>query len=262
MPISLDRPIAFIDIESTGLRVGQDRIVELAVIRLSPSEEGAEKDFESVRRFNPGVPIPPEASKVHGITDDKVAAEPPFKARAKSLAKLLEPCDLAGFNIRNFDLPMLLAEFERAKMPFAVKEKRLIDVKMIFHREEPRDLSAAVRFYLGQDHQEAHTALGDTQTTLEVLAAQMEHYPDLPRDLGKLHTYCDEVSPFRTQFDRWFVKMSDGLVFKKGKHKDSALDEVATSHPDYLTWMLSLDDLSPAVKQVVQDALEATGYWS
>ncbi len=154
LPIPLDRPLAFFDLETTGLSRTSDRIIEIAVIRVSPQGDVLER----VRRFNPGMPIPPEVTAIHGITDEDVAEEPPFSARAKSLWELLEPCDLAGFNLRRFDLPLLLAEFTRAGITFDPRSRRLLDMQVIFHREEPRDLSAAAKFYLGREHQEAHTA--------------------------------------------------------------------------------------------------------
>ena len=251
LPLDLDRPVIFFDLETTGLSLSRDRIVELAVIRVSPQGDV----FERVRRYNPGIPIPPEAAAIHGITDDVVADEPPFRATAKSLAQLLEPCDLAGFNIRRFDLPILLAEFRRAGVAFDVTGRRLIDMKMIFHHEEPRDLSAAARFYLGRDHQDAHTALGDIRTTAAVLTAQLGQYRHLPRDMDGLHRYCDEMGPFLTEFDRWFSEKPAGLVFNRGKHKGTALSEVAGKAPDYLQWMLKADDMPDEVLEVVRSAL-------
>ncbi len=254
-PVPLDRPLVFFDLETTGLRIGTDRIVELAIIRLAPGGDVMEK----VRRFNPGIPIPPEATAVHGITDADVADEPPFAARARALSRLLEPCDLAGFNVRRFDLPMLLSEFQRAGVPFDPRARRVVDVQMIFHREEPRDLSAAVRFYLGRELEDAHSALADIRATAAVMGAQLEHYPHLPRDLEGLSEYCDEIRPFETEVDRWFAdpEEGEGPVFRRGKHEGKPLPAVALAHPDYLEWMLRLEDLDPGVKEVVRRALEA-----
>lgn len=251
LPLDLDRPVIFFDLETTGLNLSRDRIVELAVLRVSPQGDV----FERVRRYNPEIPIPPEAAAVHGITDDVVADEHPFRRTAKSLAKLLEPCDLAGFNIRDYDLPILLAEFRRAGVTFDVKGRRLIDMKVIFHREEPRDLSAAARFYLARDHQDAHTALGDIRTTAAVLTAQLDRYGHLPRDVAGLHAYCDEWRPFVTEFDRWFSEKGNELVFNRGKHKGVALAEVARTAPDYLEWMTRADDMPDEVLEVVRAAL-------
>lgn len=252
LPFSLDRPLAFMDLETTGLSTVSDRIVELALIRVTPQGDVLEK----VRRFNPGIPIPAEVTAIHGITDEDVADEPPFSARARSLAELLDPCDLAGFNIRRFDVPMLLAEFKRAGVPFETRDRRLIDAQVIFHREEPRDLSAAARFYLEREHEEAHTALGDIRTTAAVLSAQLQKYPGLPKSLAGLHAYCDEVAPFQTELDRWFQRKDGELVFRRGKHRGEPLGKVAATAPDYLQWMLGADDMDEEVLRVVRSALE------
>ncbi|MFW6199147.1 MAG: exonuclease domain-containing protein [Gemmatimonadota bacterium] len=254
LPVQLDRPLAFLDLETTGLRPGSDRIVEIAVIRVSPGGDVTEK----VRRFDPGIPIPPDATAVHGITDDDVAGKPPFPARARSLADQLNPCDLAGFNLRRFDLPMLLAEFRRAGVTFDPRSRRLIDVQTIFHREEPRDLSAAARFYLGREHQDAHSALGDIRTTAAVFTAQLEEYEHLPRDLDRLHEYCDEVAPFETAVERWFGSDSDAYVFGRGKHRGRKLEDVARTDPDYLRWMLGAEDMDPDVLDIVRKVMEGS----
>lgn len=252
LPIVLNRPLAFLDLETTGLSPGSDRIVEIAVIRVSPGGDVTEK----VRRFDPGMPIPPEATAVHGIEDADVAGKPPFAARARSLADQLDPCDLAGFNLRRFDLPMLLAEFRRAGVRFDPRKRRLVDVQTIFHREEPRDLSAAARFYLAREHQDAHSALGDIRTTAAVFSAQLERYDHLPRDLDGLHGYCDEMSPFETEVERWFGQDPECLEFARGKHRGRTLDDVARTDPDYLRWMLGAEDMDPDVLDIVREALE------
>ena len=251
LPIDLDRPLVFFDLETTGLSTKDDRIIEMAILRVSPQGDVMER----VRRFNPGIPIDPEAIAVHGISDGDVADEPPFAARAKSLFELMDPCDLGGFNIRRFDLPMLIAEFKRTGLDFDHRTRRVIDMQGIFHREEPRDLSAAARFYLAREHQEAHTALGDIRTTAAVLAAQIERYPDLPRDMDALHSYCDEVLPIRTAVEQWFKKDGDELIFRRGKHKGQPLSEIAARETDYLEWMLGAEDMDTEVLEVVRGAL-------
>ncbi len=253
LPITLDRPLVFFDLETTGLSTEKDRIIEMAILRVSPQGDVMER----VRRFNPGIPISPEASAVHGISDEDLVDETPFTARAKSLFDLLDPCDLGGFNIRRFDLPMLIAEFKRADLDFDHRTRRVIDMQGIFHREEPRDLSAAARFYLGREHQEAHTALGDIRTTAAVLAAQIERYPHLPRDMDELHRYCDEILPIRTAVEQWFKKEGAELVFRRGKHKGRPLAEVAARERGYLEWMLGADDMAGEVLEVVREALAA-----
>ncbi len=255
LPFDLDRPIAFFDLETTGLSLSRDRIVELAVVKVSPQGDV----FERARRYNPGIPIPAEAVAIHGITDEGVADEPNFRSTARSLAGLLHDCDLGGFNIRRFDLPILIAEFRRAGVAFDVRGRRLIDMKMIYHREEPRDLSAAARFYLERDHPDAHTALGDTRTTVTILAAQLGRYPHLPRDMDGLHAYCDQVAPFKTEFEAWFRETPSGLIFNRGRHKGIPLGDVAGSSPDYLEWMLGAEDMPAEVLAEVLAALARIG---
>ena len=252
-PVPLERPLAFLDLETTGLRIGSDRIIEMAVIRLSPNGDVTER----VRRFNPEMPIPPDASLVHGITDEDVASEPPFAARARSLLKILKPCDLAGFNLRRFDLPMLLAEFRRTGLSLDTRGRKIVDIQVIYHREEPRTLGAAVQYYLGRELEDAHSALADIRATAHVLTAQLERYPHLPRDLDGLHQYCDEVRPFETEVERWFRETDDGgWIFRRGKHRDRRLDEVAGAEPDYLEWMLGAEDMDDAVLALVREAIE------
>jgi DNA polymerase III subunit epsilon len=254
LPISLDRPLVFFDLETTGLDLKKDRIVELALIRVSPTGDVMER----VRRFNPGMPIPPEATAVHGITDEDVADEAPFCARARALADMLEGCDLSGFNVRRFDVPLLIEEFKRCGIDFDLSGSRVVDMQNIFHREEPRDLTAAARFYLGREHEEAHTALGDIRTSAAVLGAQLERYPDLPRDLEGLHAYCEEFRPTRTEVDRWFSSEEDGRVLRRGKHKGVPLAKLARDDPGYLRWMLGADDMDEEVLRLVREALAAS----
>lgn len=251
LPIALDRPLVFIDLETTGLNIKSDRIVEMAIIKMSPEGDVSERE----RRFNPGISIPPEATAVHGIRDEDVADEPYFAAVARSLADVLDGCDLAGFNIRRFDLPLLRAELKRADVAFDLEGRRIIDMKAIFHREEPRDLAAAARFYLDREHIDAHSALGDTRITAEVLWAQLERY-DIPQSMEGLNAYCDETMPLETGLSTWFRETEQGLVFRKGKHQGSLLSKVAEETPDYLAWMLrSIDDLEDEVREALQNVL-------
>jgi len=250
----LDRPLVFFDLETTGLDLKNDRIVELAFIKLTPQGDVLER----VRRFNPEMPIPPEATAVHGITDADVADEVTFCRTARNLADLLEGCDLGGFNIKRFDLHMLINEMRRCGVEFSLADRRILDMQTIFHREERRDLSAAAKFYLGREHEEAHTALGDIRTSAAVLGAQLERYEGLPRDLDGLHEYCEEFAPFRTEVDRWFSSPEEGRLFRRGKYKGKALADVARQAPDYLHWMLGTDDMDEDVLAVVRQALDAS----
>ncbi|MGD8600248.1 MAG: exonuclease domain-containing protein, partial [Gemmatimonadota bacterium] len=251
----LDRPLVFFDLETTGLDLKNDRIVELAFIKMTPTGDVLER----VRRFNPGIPIPAEATAVHGITDADVADEVTFCRTARNLVDILDGCDLAGFNIKRFDLHMLIYELRRCGVEFSLAGRRILDMQTIFHREERRDLSAAAKFYLDREHEEAHTALGDIRTSAAVLGAQLKRYEDLPRDIDGLHAYCEEFAPFRTEVDRWFTSEEEGRLFRRGKHKGRALGDVAREAPDYLHWMLGADDMDEDVLAVVRRALGAPG---
>ena len=251
LPFALDRPLVFFDIETTGLDLKNDRIIELAFIKLTPQGDVLER----TRRFNPGIPIPAEATAVHGITDADVATEVAFCRTARSLADVFEGCDLAGFNIRRFDLHMLIYEFRRCGVEFSLEGRRVLDVQTIFHREERRDLSAAARFYLGREHEEAHSALGDIRTAAAVLGAELARYPHVPRDIDGLHAYCEKYAPFRTEVDRWFDGPPDQRAFRRGKHRGQKLADVARETPDYLRWMLGAEDMDEEVLRVVREAL-------
>jgi DNA polymerase III subunit epsilon len=253
LPFALERPLVFFDLETTGLDFKNDRIIELAFIKLTPQGDVLER----VRRFNPGIPIPPEATAIHGITDADVAGEVPFCRTAKSLLDILEGCDLAGFNIRRFDLQMLLQELDRCGFELSLEGRRILDMQTIFHREEPRDLSAAAQFYLGRDHEEAHTALGDIRTSAAVLGAQLRRYAHVPRDLDGLHAYCEQYAPMRTELERWFATSAEGPVFRRGRHRGQTLAAVAQEAPDYLRWMLGAEDMDKNVLRVVREALVA-----
>jgi DNA polymerase-3 subunit epsilon len=255
LPLPLERPLIFFDLETTGLSLVSDRIIELALIRVSPGGDVLEK----VRRFNPGMPIPAEATAVHGITDDDVRDEAPFARRSKALAELLDGCDLAGFNVRRFDLPMLCAEFARSGLRFDLRARQVIDMQAIFHREERRDLTAAARFYLGREHPEAHSALGDIRTSAAVLSAQLERYGHLPRDLGGLHAYCDEWSPLESALERWFEESDEGMLFRRGKHRGRLLEDIARTDPGYLEWMLGVDDMDPECAELLDRVLAQLG---
>ena len=247
LPFELDRPLLFFDLETTGLDVEKDRIIELALIKLTPQGDVLERE----RRFNPGIPIPSEAAAIHHITDADVANELPFDRTAKNLYAIFDNCDLAGFNVKGFDLPLLINEFRCCGIEFSLKGRRILDMQAIFHREESRDLSAAARFYLGREHEEAHAALGDIRTSAAVLGAQLERYAHVPKDLDGLHAYCAEYA-----VGRWFSGPKEARTFKKGKHNGQLLSTVARDAPDYLHWMLGLDDLDADVREVVRASLD------
>jgi DNA polymerase-3 subunit epsilon len=184
--LKLSRPLVFFDLETTGPDPYADRVVEISVLKVAPdgSREGR------TRRINPGRPIPPEATAVHGIRDEDVRDSPQFRQIARSLLEFLEDADLAGYNVRRFDAPILDREFRDCGMDLGLSRRRVIDAMTIFHRKEPRDLSAAVRLFLGRPHEGAHSAEADVAAAAEVLDAQLERYPDLPRTVEALDTWC------------------------------------------------------------------------
>ena len=250
--LRLRRPLAVIDLETTGTTPAADRIVEIAIIRLS--RDGGEDTLSW--RINPQVPIPPEATAVHAITDADVAGEPTFAKQAQKIAAFLRGCDLAGFNVIRFDLPMLEAEFQRAGIDFSRKGRSVVDAMAIFHRKEPRDLAAAARLYLDRPMPEIHTSETDVQATLDILSAQVQRYPDVPDDIHALHEFCNPVDPDWIEPDGKFAWAGGVAVITFGKHRGSSLQELAAEpEPNYLHWMLA-QDFSPEVMQIVRGALD------
>lgn len=252
--LPLRRPLAFLDLETTGIAVERDRIVELALLVVHPNG----REDENVFRVNPGMPIPLGASRVHGIYDRDVAGRPPFAALARTLDVLLTGCDLAGFNIVSYDLPLLEHEFRRCGLTFNRSGRALIDVMTLFHRKERlerRDLAAAVRHYCGREHVGAHSALADARATAEVLQRQLERYPDAPREVAALEAYCRQAQSDRFVEPSGRLKRRGGVVVLGfGKHFGVPLETVAREDPDYLRWMLDAD-FSEAVKAEVRSAL-------
>jgi DNA polymerase-3 subunit epsilon len=237
-----DRPLCAIDLETTGPDPARDRVVEVGVVKVEPDGTAA-----VVRQLvHPGRLIPPAATAVHGIADPDVAAAPPFAAVARPLASFLAGADLAGFGVARFDLPLLAAEFARAGVPFAVAGRQVVDALTVFHRHEPRDLAAAVRFYLGRDHVGAHSAVADARAALAVLDAQVGRYglPPTPAGLHARFGDADVAGQFRRGPD-------GGPVFGFGKHAGRSLAAVAATDPGYLDWLLGrplLDDARTLVR--------------
>lgn len=251
--LSLERPLVVFDLETTGKRVAVDRIVEISTLKLLP--DGTHKLH--TRRLNPGMPIHPEATKVHGIRDEDVANERSFAEIASGLAAYLMGCDLCGYNLWSFDLKVLSAEFKRVGVPFSTEGRCLIDPMRIFHKREPRDLKSALKFFCGLDHEDAHKAEADVLAALSVLDGQLGRYEDLTRSISDLHSYMgypDIVDP-----DGKFVRDEDGVVvFAFSDHSGKPVDEVARTDPGFLEWMLR-KDFSEEAKMVVRQALQRRG---
>jgi len=251
--LPLDRPLAFFDIESTGTNRKADRIIDLAVVRVMPAGDPQVDMF----RFNPGVRIPAEATAIHGIRDADVADCPTFPQKLTEVSAAFENCDLAGFNILHFDVPLLCEEFLRAGKTFDLEGRRILDAQRIFHRREPRDLSAALKFYCGELHLDAHSALEDTLATLRVFQGQLARYPDLPRRIEELDAYCNPRNP--EWVDRTGrLKWADGeAVINFGKLQGKRLRDLARDDTGFLNWMLK-SDFPRDTQAIVEAALRGT----
>lgn len=249
MQLNLKRPIIFFDLETTGVNVASDRIVELCVIKVMPN---GDKDAKE-RRINPGIPIPKESSEIHGIYDEDVKDCPSFKEIAKSLYDFMKDCDLAGYNSNKFDVPLLVEEFLRAGIDFEVEKMNLVDVQNIFHKMERRTLSAAYKFYCGKQLVGAHGAMADTKATLEIFEEQIKRYADkkFADDAGNMSVmikndmnYLHEFSKRNRSVDlmgRIVLNDDDVEVFNFGKHKGRPVEEVLTEEPGYYQWMMKGD---------------------
>ena len=248
--LRLDRPLVVFDLEATGLNKRADRIVAIALVRYEPSGRIEQADY----LINPGIPIPEETTAIHGITDADVAAAPSFAEMAESLAAHFEGADLAGYNILGYDIPLLTEEFARANRPFSVDGRRILDAQRIFFRNEPRDLSAALRYYCGDAHDNSHDALGDVLATIRVLDGQFRKYPELPDAMDALNDYCDPRDP--AWVDRaGRLKWARGeVVFNFGKFQGQSLRSTVADDPNFITWLLR-SDFPDDTKQIVRDAV-------
>lgn len=250
--LKLDRPIAFIDVETTGLSPYSDRIVELSILKIHPD---GNEEYKS-HRINPEIPIPPETTAVHGITDADVANEPAFHKYAKSIRDFLKDCDIAGFNVIKFDLPCLEAELARASVQFSRQGRYLIDSQVIYHQRESRNLKAAYHKYCGKEMTNTHSAEEDAKASALVLDGQLEMYQDLPRDVSGLCALCYKVEKNYVDAEGKFIWVEGEAVCNFGKkHRGRRLEDIAVEDPDYLLW-ISRADFSPEVQEIVIKALD------
>lgn len=239
MTLKLKRPIVFFDLETTGVNVSHDRIVELSYIKVYA--DGTEQT--GVYRINPGMPIPPQSTAVHHITDADVADKPQFPALADEIKAIFEDADIAGFNSNKFDVPLLVEEFSRAGQFFDLTKHKFVDVQTIYHKMEPRTLSAAYRYYCGADLEGAHSAAADTRATYEVLLAQLEKYPETAEfgnDIDKLSLFSQQNR--NIDLSGRFSRNDEGVaVFNFGKFKGRPVIEVLRKEPQYYNWMMQGD---------------------
>ena len=234
MKLNLQRPLVFFDLETTGVQITRDRIVEISIVKVHPDGERETK----TRRINPGMPIPPEATAVHGITDADVADCPTFAQVARSLYTWLEGCDIAGFNSNRFDVPMLIEEFLRAGVAVNFDDRYFVDVQTIFHKMERRTLEAAYKFYCDKTLENAHSAEADTLATVEVLEAQLDRYPeDLTNDIPALAEFSTHGK--RVDFAGHLAyNDKEEIVINFGKYKGVPITEVFRKDSGYYNWVM------------------------
>lgn len=245
MKLNLKRPLAFFDLETTGVNVASDRIVEISILKAMP--DGTEE--VKTMRINPGMPIPLESSLVHGIYDEDIKNERTFKQVAEELARFLDDCDLAGYNSNKFDIPVLMEEFLRARVDFDLENRHFVDVQNIFHQMEQRTLRAAYQFYCGKSIENAHSAEADIKATYEVLLAQLDKYEGVEfedkkgnksvpvkNDIESLHAFTNMNKP--VDFAGRMVYNEEGIeVINFGKHKGKCVEDVFQAEPSYYSWM-------------------------
>ncbi|MBO7146657.1 MAG: 3'-5' exonuclease [Lentisphaeria bacterium] len=258
-----DRPIIFFDLETTGVNPLTDRIVEISVLKVHP--DGTRQ--VRTRRLNPEMHIPEEASAVHGIYDKDVENEPTFRQISKNLFIFFEDCDLGGYNIAKFDIPVLTREFSRAGLVFSTANRRIVDAYTIFCRMQPRNLSAAYKFFCGKNMQDAHSAEADTLATFEIFEGQMQMYSSftkemLPEDVEKfpetldeLHQFCQQNQMTAIDPEGRFRWKNGEAVVAFGRNAGTPLRTVAVENPDFLRWVLR-SDFSEEVKKIASNALK------
>ena len=251
MKLQLTRPLAFIDLETTGVNISLDRIVEIAIVKINPD------GTQQVKRklINPMMPIPKGASDVHGITDDMVKDAPVFKQVANEIKQFIDHCDIGGYNSNRFDIPMLIEEFLRAGIDFSTDGRKLVDVQKVFHMMQQRTLSAAYKFYCQKTLDGAHSAEVDATATWEVLEAQVERYPQIGNTVESIVKFTgeDEI----VDFARRFVRENGVEVFNFGKHKGKPVTQVLKEEPQYYDWMMK-GDFPMNTKQKLTEILNRT----
>lgn len=236
MELKLTRPICFFDLETTGIEVAKDRIVEISIFKVYPNGNKESKTW----LVNPTIPIPAATTAVHGITDEKVANEPTFKELASQIHNMIKDSDLAGFNSDRFDIPLLAEELLRAEVDFDMKNRVSVDVQTIFHKKEERTLSAAYKFYCNESLENAHSAEADTMATYEILKAQLDRYDDLDNDMKWLSEFTTRKKS--VDFAGFIALNKDGKeIFTFGKNKGQLVEEVLEKEPGYYGWIQGAD---------------------
>jgi DNA polymerase-3 subunit epsilon len=246
MNLNLTKPLAFFDLETTGLNIASDRIIEISIIKIMPT---GDKEIKT-KLLNPTIPISKESSAIHGINDKDVKNKATFKEVASELNDFIAGCDLAGYNSNRFDVPLIAEEFLRAGIDFNVADRKLIDVQNIFHKMEQRTLVAAYKFYCDKDLTDAHSAEADTTATYEVLEAQVEKYSDLKNDTAFLSEFS-QMTKNADLLGRFVYNDKNVIVFNFGKHKGKPVIDVLEKEPGYYNWMMN-GDFPLYTKQVLK----------
>jgi len=236
MKLNLEKPIVFFDLETTGINIGTDRIVEISILKVFPNGNKESKTW----LVNPEMEIPKDSSDIHGITNEQVVAEPTFKELASQVSALIAGCDLAGFNSNRFDIPLLAEELMRAGIDFDMNDRKAIDVQVIFHKKEQRTLSAGYQFYCGKELEGAHGAEADTNATYEILLAQIAKYEDIGNTVEVLSEFSTHGK--RADFAGFILVNEDEQeVFSFGKYKNRTVEEVFKENPGYHNWIQNAD---------------------
>lgn len=259
MNLELKHPIAFFDLETTGITVGTDKIIEIAIIKVDTN--GNEEKYQ--QRFNPGIAIPQESIDIHGLTNEMLKDEPAFESKVDEIIAFLDDATLAGFNSNRFDIPMLLEEILRAGKELDMTNRKSIDVQTIYHKKEPRTLAAAYQFYCDQELENAHAAMADTAATFEIFKAQLEKYEDLAQNnVEELADYSAQGNFKIGDFAGRLVRdEKNRLLINFGKYKGQIVQEVLVKDPSYYNWMMNGDFplFTKALMTQEMDAVKASG---
>lgn len=250
MIIPLAKPLVFFDLETTGVDVYNDRIIQIGAIRLEPDGKKEEKEW----LVDPGIPIPKSSSAIHGITDDMVAGKPRLGDIADELAAFFADADIGGYNVKNFDLPLLAIEFDRIGLPLDTETIRVVDAMAIFRTLEPRNLAAAYKKFCGKELVDAHNAMADIRASLAVFEGQLEKHPELPKTVDAIHELCFPKDPDAYDAEGKLRFVDGDLCINFGKNKGKTLEHLAMNDPGYLEWILN-GTFSKKVKEVVKKAL-------
>ena len=247
--LKLTRPIAFLDIETTGVNKQNDRVIDICIIKIFP--DGREEILDSL--INPEIPIPSEATEINGIKDIDVQGKPTFKEFAPKIINFIDNCDLCGFNIIGFDLHLLESEFKRVGINYSNEGRKVIDVLRIYHKLEPRDLISAHLKYCGKVLENAHRAKVDVRATINVLESQLEKHDDIPY-VSELHEFCNPKDPSWIDNEGKLIWYNNEAIINFGKHSGKTLEHIQKNELDYLQWIMS-NDFSSDVKRIIENAI-------